>query len=101
MKESFDSIYATSDMVGKGGKEWLLEGSYNFIMEFLSDWGIAPTEVEYKNGKDYFYDHDGNEYGFYTDEDGALISITDEGTNYAWKNNLNRISTKRVKVHEV
>ena len=101
MKESFNSFFATSDMVGKGGKEWLLEGSYNFIMEFLSDWGIAPTEVEYKNGKDYFYDHDGNEYGFYTDEDGALISITDEGTNYAWKNNLNRISTKRVKVHEV
>lgn len=39
MKESFDSIYATSDMVGKGGKEWLLEGSYNFVMEFLEDWG--------------------------------------------------------------
>lgn len=100
MKESFDSIYATSDMVGKGGKEWLLEGSYNFVMEFLEDWGIAPFSTKTKGGKIYLYDHDGNEYGFYTDEDGALISITDEGTNYAWKNNLNRISTKNVKVYE-
>lgn len=101
MKESFDSIYATSDMVGKGGKEWLLEGSYNFVMEFLGDWGIAPFSTKTKGDKIYLYDHDGGEYGFYTDEDGALISITDEGTNYAWKNNLNRISTKRVKVYEV
>ena len=100
LKESVDGKFATDKECIMGGKGWILEGAYNFIMDFLQEWGIAPTDViPQKHDMLALYNADGNVFGYCHHDDEADIFVVDEEINYFWKNY--KPSTKRVKVTEM
>lgn len=100
MKESVDGKFATDKECNMGGKGWILEGTYNFIMEFLEEWGIAPTDViPQKHDMNVLYNADGNVFGYCHHDDEVDIFVVDKDINYFWKNY--KPSTKRVKVTEM
>ena len=88
--------FATDKECNMSGEGYILEGSYNFIMEFLAEWGIAPTEVKSKNGFLVLYNSDGHDYGYIHDDGECNIFIADKEINYFWKNY--HPSSKRIKV---
>ena len=100
LKESVDGKFATDEECNMGGKGWILEGTYNFIMEFLEEWGIAPTDViPQKHDMLALYNADGNVFGYCHHDDEVDIFVVDKDINYFWKNY--KPSTKRVKVTEM
>lgn len=100
LKESVDGKFATDEECNMGGKGWILEGTYNFIMDFLQEWGIAPTDVmPQKHDTLALYNADGNVFGYCHHDDEADIFVVDKDINYFWKNY--KPSTKRVKVTEM
>lgn len=100
LKESVDGKFATDKECNMSGKGWILEGTYNFIMEFLQEWGIAPTDViPQKHDMLALYNADGNVFGYCHHDDEVDIFVVDKDINYFWKNY--KPSTKRVKVTEM
>lgn len=96
LKESVDGYIATDEDCNMNGKCWVLDGSYNFIMEFLQEWGIAPKDVKVKNGITTLFNADGNPFGYVYQDEEVDIFVADKTTNWTWKNH--NPSTKRVKV---
>ena len=96
LKESVDGYIATDEDCNMSGKCWVLDGSYNFIMEFLQEWGIAPKDVKVKNGMTTLYNADGNPFGYVYQDEEVDIFVADKTTNWTWENH--NPSTKRVKV---
>lgn len=96
LKESVDGYIATDEDCNMNGKCWVLDGSYNFIMEFLQEWGIAPKDVKVKNGMTTLYNADGNPFGYVYQDEEVDIFVADKTTNWTWENH--NPSTKRVKV---
>lgn len=96
LKESVDGYIATDEDCNMSGKGWVLDGSYNFIMEFLQEWGIAPKDVKVKNGMTTLYNADGNPFGYVYPDEEVDIFVADKTTNWTWENH--NPSTKRVKV---
>lgn len=96
LKESVDGYIATDEDCNMSGKCWVLDGSYNFIMEFLQEWGIAPKDVKVKNGMTTLYNADGNPFGYVYQDEEVDIFVVDKTTNWTWENH--NPSTKRVKV---
>ena len=96
LKESVDGYIATDEDCNMSGKGWVLDGSYNFIMEFLQEWGIAPKDVKVKNGMTTLYNADGNPFGYVYQDEEVDIFVADKTTNWTWENH--NPSTKRVKV---
>lgn len=100
LKESVDEYIATDEDCNMSGKGWILEGTYNFIMDFLQEWGIAPKDVKRQKGDTYaLYNADGNVFGYCHHDDEADIFVVDKTTNWVWENH--NPSTKRVKVTEM
>lgn len=96
LKESVDGYIATDEDCNMSGKGWVLDGSYNFIMEFLQEWGIAPKDVKVKNGMTALYNADGKPFGYVYQDGEVDIFVADKTTNWTWKNH--NPSTKLVKV---
>ena len=96
LKESVDGYIATDEDCNMSGKGWVLNGSYNFIMEFLQEWGIAPKDVKVKNGMTTLYNADGKPFGYVYQDGEVDIFVADKTTNWTWENH--NPSTKRVKV---
>lgn len=96
LKESVDGYIATDEDCNMRGKCWVLDGSYNFIMDFLREWGIAPEDVKVKNGMTTLYNADGNPFGYVYQDEEVDIFVADKTTNWTWENH--NPSTKRVKV---
>ena len=96
LKESVDGYIATDEDCNMSGKGWVLDGSYNFIMEFLQEWGIAPKDVKVKNGMTTLFNADGNPFGYVYQDEEVDIFVADKTTNWTWENH--NPSTKRVKV---
>ena len=96
LKESVDGYIATDEDCNMSGKCWVLDGSYNFIMEFLQEWGIAPKDVKVKNNMTTLYNADGNPFGYVYQDEEVDIFVADKTTNWTWENH--NPSTKRVKV---
>lgn len=94
LKESVDGYIATDEDCNMSGEGWVLDGSYNFIMEFLQEWGIAPKEV--KNGMTTLYNADGKPFGYVYQDGEVDIFVADKTINWTWKNH--NPSTKHVKV---
>ena len=96
LKESVDGYIATDEDCNMSGKGWVLNGSYNFIMEFLQEWGIAPKDVKVKNGMTTLYNADSKPFGYVYQDEEVDIFVADKTTNWTWENH--NPSTKRVKV---
>ena len=96
LKESVDGHIATDEDCNMSGKGWVLDGSYNFIMEFLQEWGIAPKDVKVKNGMTTLFNADGNPFGYVYQDEEVDIFVADKTINWTWENH--NPSTKRVKV---
>ena len=96
LKESVDGYIATDEDCNMSGKCWVLDGSYNFIMEFLQEWGIAPKDVKVKNNMTTLYNADDNPFGYVYQDEEVDIFVADKTTNWTWENH--NPSTKRVKV---
>ena len=96
LKESVDGYIATDEDCNMSGKCWVLDGSYNFIMEFLQEWGIAPKNVKVKNGMTALYNADGKPFGYVYQDGEVDIFVADKTINWTWENH--NPSTKRVKV---
>ncbi len=96
LKESVDGYIATDEDCNMSGKGWVLDGSYNFIMDFLQEWGIAPEDVKVKNGMTTLFNADGNPFGYVYQDEEVDIFVADKTTNWTWENH--NPSTKRVKV---
>lgn len=96
LKESVDGYIATDEDCNMSGKGWVLDGSYNFIMGFLQEWGIAPKDVKVKNGMTTLYNADGKPFGYVYQDGEVDIFVADKTTNWTWENH--NPSTKRVKV---
>ena len=96
LKESVNGHIATDEDCNMSGKGWVLDGSYNFIMEFLQEWGIAPKDVKVKNGMTTLYNADGKPFGYVYQDGEVDIFVADKTTNWTWENH--NPSTKRVKV---
>lgn len=96
LKESVDGYIATDEDCNISGKGWVLDGSYNFIMDFLQEWGIAPEDVKVKNGMTTLFNADGNPFGYVYQDEEVDIFVADKTTNWTWENH--NPSTKRVKV---
>ena len=96
LKESLDGHIATDEDCNMSGKGWVLDGSYNFIMEFLQEWGIAPKDVKVKNGMTTLYNADSKPFGYVYQDGEVDIFVVDKTTNWTWENH--NPSTKRVKV---
>ena len=96
LKESVDGHIATDEDCNMSGKGWVLDGSYNFIMEFLQEWGIAPKDVKVKNGMTTLFNADGNPFGYVYQDEEVDIFVADKTINWTWENH--NPSTKRIKV---
>ena len=96
LKESVDGHIATDEDCNMSGKGWVLDGSYNFIMEFLQEWGIAPKDVKVKNGITTLFNADGNPFGYVYQDEEVDIFVADKTINWTWENH--NPSTKRIKV---
>lgn len=96
LKESVDGYIATDEDCNMSGKCWVLNGSYNFIMEFLQEWGIAPKDVKVKNGMTTLYNADGKPFGYVYQDGEVDIFVADKTINWTWENH--NPSTKHVKV---
>ena len=96
LKESVDGYIATDEDCNMSGKGWVLDGSYNFIMEFLQEWGIAPKDVKVKNGMTALYNVDGKPFGYVYQDGEVDIFVADKTINWTWENY--NPSTKLVKV---
>lgn len=96
LKESVDGYIATDEDCNMSGKRWVLDGSYNFIMAFLQEWGIAPKDVKVKNGMTTLYNADGKPFGYVYQDEEVDIFVADKTINWSWENH--NPSTKRVKV---
>ena len=96
LKESVDGYIATDEDCNMSGKGWVLDGSYNFIMGFLQEWGIAPKDVKVKNGMTTLYNADGKPFGYVYQDEEVDIFVADKTINWTWENH--NPSTKLVKV---
>ena len=96
LKESVDGYIATDEDCNMSGKGWVLDGSYNFIMGFLQEWGIAPKDVKVKNGMTTLYNADGKPFGYVYQDEEVDIFVADKTINWTWENH--NPSTKHVKV---
>lgn len=96
LKESVDGYIATDEDCNMSGKGWVLDGSYNFIMEFLQEWGIAPKNVKVKNRMTTLYNADGKPFGYVYPDEEVDIFVADKTINWTWENH--NPSTKLVKV---
>ena len=96
LEESVDGYIATDEDCNMSGKCWVLDGSYNFIMEFLQEWGIAPKNVKVKNGMTTLYNADGKPFGYVYQDEEVDIFVADKTINWTWENH--NPSTKLVKV---
>lgn len=96
LKESVDGYIATDEDCNMSGKCWVLDGSYNFIMAFLQEWGIAPKDVKVKNGMTTLYNADGKPFGYVYQDGEVDIFVADKTINWTWENH--NPSTKLVKV---
>lgn len=96
LKESVDGYIATDEDCNMSGEGWVLDGSYNFIMEFLQEWGIAPKNIKVKNGMTTLYNADGKPFGYVYQDGEVDIFVADKTINWTWKNH--NPSTKHVKV---
>ena len=94
LKESVDGYIATDEDCNMSGEGWVLDGSYNFIMEFLQEWGIAPKEV--KNGMTTLYNSYFKPFGYVYQYLEVDIFLADKTINWTWENH--KPSTKHVKV---
>ena len=96
LKESVEGYIATDEDCNMSGKGWVLDGSYNFTMGFLQEWGIAPKDVKVKNGMTTLYNADGKPFGYVYQDGEVDIFVADKTINWTWENH--NPSTKLVKV---
>ena len=87
---------ATDEDCNMSGKRWVLDGSYNFTMGFLQEWGIAPKDIKVKNGMTTLYNADGKPFGYVYQDEEVDIFVVDKTINWSWENH--NPSTKHVKV---
>ena len=81
-----EGYIATDEDCNMSSKGWVLDGSYNFIMGFLQEWGIAPKDVKVKNGMTTLYNADGKPFGYVYQDEEVDIFVADKTINWTWEN---------------